>query len=99
MRTPARGWAVLLLFRAQGSSVILISYIFGLFLPLIARTWTFRCWRRGCFRRVGGWRRPPPCWHSERGSLVSDQGQRHWYSWVLAFGSCSYKPWQPVLSF
>ena len=54
MRTPARGWAVLLLFRAQGSSVILISYIFGLFLLLIATTWTFRCWRRGCFRRVGG---------------------------------------------
>jgi len=34
-RTPARGWAVLLLFRAQGSSVILISYNFGLFLPFI----------------------------------------------------------------
>ena len=31
-RTPARGWAVLLLFRAQGSSVILISYTFGQFL-------------------------------------------------------------------
>jgi len=34
-RTPARGWAVLLLFRAQGSSVVLISYTFGLFLPFI----------------------------------------------------------------
>ena len=34
-RTPPRGWAVLLLFRAQGSSVILISYTFGLFLPFI----------------------------------------------------------------
>jgi len=34
-RTPARSWAVLLLFRAQGSSVILISYTFGLFLPFI----------------------------------------------------------------
>ena len=34
-RTPARGWAVLLLFRAHGSSVILISYTFGLFLPFI----------------------------------------------------------------
>jgi predicted MFS family arabinose efflux permease len=34
-RTPARGWAVLLLFRAQHSSVILISYTFGLFLPFI----------------------------------------------------------------
>ena len=33
--TPARGWAVLLLFRAHGSSVILISYTFGLFLPFI----------------------------------------------------------------
>lgn len=33
--TPARGWAVLLLFRAQGSSVILVSYTFGLFLPFI----------------------------------------------------------------
>ena len=31
MRTPARGWAVLLLFRAQGSSVILISYILACF--------------------------------------------------------------------
>ena len=34
-RTPARGWAVLLLFRAQESSVVLISYTFGLFLPFI----------------------------------------------------------------
>ena len=34
-RTPARGWAVLLLFRAQASSVILVSYTFGLFLPFI----------------------------------------------------------------
>ena len=34
-RTPARGWAVFLLFRAQGSSVILVSYTFGLFLPFI----------------------------------------------------------------
>ena len=33
--TSLRGWAVLLLFRAQGSSVILISYTFGLFLPFI----------------------------------------------------------------
>ena len=33
--TSARGWAVLLLFRAQGSSVILVSYTFGLFLPFI----------------------------------------------------------------
>lgn len=34
--TPPRGWAVLLLFRAQGSSVILVSYTFGLFLPFIS---------------------------------------------------------------
>ena len=34
-RTPARGWAVLLLFRAQASSVVLVSYTFGLFLPFI----------------------------------------------------------------
>jgi len=34
-RTPARSWAVLLLFRAQGSSVTLVSYTFGLFLPFI----------------------------------------------------------------
>ncbi len=34
-RTPPRGWAVLLLFRAQQSSVILVSYTFGLFLPFI----------------------------------------------------------------
>ena len=35
-RTPLRGWAVLLLFRAQQSSVILVSYTFGLFLPFIS---------------------------------------------------------------
>ena len=35
-RTPLRGWAILLLFRAQGSSVILVSYTFGLFLPFIS---------------------------------------------------------------
>ena len=35
VRTPARGWAVLLLFRAHGSGVVLISYTFGLFLPFI----------------------------------------------------------------
>ena len=34
-RTPASSWAVLLLFRAQQSSVILVSYTFGLFLPFI----------------------------------------------------------------
>ena len=34
-QTPARGWAVILLFRAQQSSVILVSYTFGLFLPFI----------------------------------------------------------------
>ena len=34
--TPPRGWAVLLLFRAQQSSVILVSYTFGLFLPFIS---------------------------------------------------------------
>ena len=34
-RTPPRGWAVILLFRAQQSSVILVSYTFGLFLPFI----------------------------------------------------------------
>ena len=34
--TSARGWAILLLFRAQGSSVILVSYTFGLFLPFIS---------------------------------------------------------------
>ena len=33
--TPARGWAVLLLFRFQGSSIILGSYTFGIFLPFI----------------------------------------------------------------
>ncbi len=35
-RTSPRGWAILLLFRAQGSSVILVSYTFGLFLPFIS---------------------------------------------------------------
>jgi len=34
-RTPARGWAVLLLYRFQMSSVIVTSYTFGLFLPYI----------------------------------------------------------------
>lgn len=34
--TSPRGWAILLLFRAQGSSVILVSYTFGLFLPFIS---------------------------------------------------------------
>ena len=34
-RTPARGWAVLLLFRFQGSSIILPSFTFGVFLPFI----------------------------------------------------------------
>ena len=35
-RTPVRGWVILLLFRAQGSSVILVSYTIGLFLPFIS---------------------------------------------------------------
>jgi len=39
-QTPARGWAVLLLFQAQGSSVILISYTLTLLVlnrhPLLA---------------------------------------------------------------
>ena len=34
-RTPPIGWVVILLFRAQQSSVILVSYTFGLFLPFI----------------------------------------------------------------
>ena len=34
-RTSLRGWAVNLLFRGQFSSVILVSYTFGLFLPFI----------------------------------------------------------------
>ena len=34
--TPTRGWAVLLLFRAQLSTAILISYSFGVFLPFIS---------------------------------------------------------------
>src|SRR5262247_4314431 len=33
--TPARGWLVVLLSRLQGSSVVLISYSFGIFLPFI----------------------------------------------------------------
>ena len=35
-RTPARGWAVLLLFRFQESSIILVSFTFGIFLPFIS---------------------------------------------------------------
>ena len=33
--TPVRGWAVLLLFRFQGSSIVLASFTFGIFLPFI----------------------------------------------------------------
>ena len=33
--TPARGWAVLLMFQFRGSSVILASFTFGIFLPFI----------------------------------------------------------------
>jgi cyanate permease len=33
--TPARGWLVVLLSRLHGSSVVLISYSFGMFLPFI----------------------------------------------------------------
>jgi hypothetical protein len=35
-RTPPRGWMVLLLSRLQNSSVVLISYSFGIFLPFIS---------------------------------------------------------------
>src|SRR5215831_4438241 len=34
-RTPARGWVVVLLSRFQVSSIILLSYTFGVFLPFI----------------------------------------------------------------
>jgi hypothetical protein len=34
-RTPARGWLVVLFSRLQGSSVVLISYRCGIFLPFI----------------------------------------------------------------
>jgi len=34
-RTPLRGWLVVLLSRLQVSSVVLISYTFGIFLPFI----------------------------------------------------------------
>jgi hypothetical protein len=33
--TPLRGWMVVLLSRLQGSSVVLLSYSFGIFLPFI----------------------------------------------------------------
>ena len=35
VRTPARSWAVLLLFRCHLSTAVLISYTFGVFLPFI----------------------------------------------------------------
>jgi cyanate permease len=35
-RTPPRGWLVMLLARLQNSSVVLISYSFGIFLPFIS---------------------------------------------------------------
>jgi cyanate permease len=35
--TSARGWVVVLLSRLQGSSIILISYSFGVFLPFISQ--------------------------------------------------------------
>src|SRR4029453_8442939 len=34
-KTPGRGWMVVLLSRLHGSSVVLISYSFGIFLPFI----------------------------------------------------------------
>ena len=34
-RTPVRGWLVVLFSRLQGSSVVLLSYSFGIFLPFI----------------------------------------------------------------
>jgi hypothetical protein len=34
-KTPVCGWLVVLLSRLQGSSVVLISYSFGIFLPFI----------------------------------------------------------------
>jgi hypothetical protein len=37
IRTPARGWLVVLLSRLQGSSVVLLSYSFGIFLPFISQ--------------------------------------------------------------
>ena len=52
MRTPARGWAVLLLFRAQASSVILVSYTFGLFLPFIAKDLDISPLRAGLLQGV-----------------------------------------------
>jgi hypothetical protein len=33
--TPPRGWLVVLLSRLQSSSMVLISYSFGIFLPFI----------------------------------------------------------------
>lgn len=51
--TPLRGWAVLLLFRAQGSSVILVSYTFGLFLPFIAKDLDISPLRAGLLQ--GAW--------------------------------------------
>ncbi len=40
-RTPVRGWAVVLLFRLQTSSIILSSYAFGVFLPFISQDLDF----------------------------------------------------------
>src|SRR5262245_21523899 len=36
-RTPVRGWMVVLLSRLHTSSIVLISYSFGVFLPFISR--------------------------------------------------------------
>jgi len=51
-RTPRRGWAVLLLFRAQQSSVILVSYTFGLFLPFIREDLGITPWQAGLLQGV-----------------------------------------------
>ena len=51
-RTPLRGWAVFLLFRGQFSSVILVSYTFGLFLPFITKDLDISPLRAGLLQGV-----------------------------------------------
>ena len=81
MRTPARGWAVLLLFRAQASSVILVSYTFGCFFLSSPRTWISLHCGQDCCKACGGL--PRRCFRclQELGSPGFDLS--HWF-WCLS---------------
>lgn len=52
-RTPARGWAVALLSRLQQSSVAVISFAFGIYLPFIRQDLQLSPWEVGVLQ--GAW--------------------------------------------